>query len=100
MTSLHVPLSARRVTPVSSSAWFVVAVPATVLSVVVSAIVWSMSGNSWIGLGAFAVSAAAGLTVAWRTGHNHLAPYAGGAAVTLVGLFVVPLVMAHYYIAQ
>jgi hypothetical protein len=92
-------LTHHRVAPVSPGAWFVVAVPATILSLVIAAIVWSAAG-SWLGLSALVLCAAAGIVAAWRTGHDHLAPYVGGAVVTLAGLFVVPLVMAHYYIGN
>jgi hypothetical protein len=101
MSSLHVPsVHGHRVAPASPSAWFAVAIPATVVSLVVAGFAWSASGNSWIGLAAWLVVAALVAVVADRVSHRSLAAYVGGAVITLAGLLVVPLVMAHYYIVH
>lgn len=93
MTSLHV----NRVAPLRATSWFGVAILTTVLSVVVAAIVWSVSAG-WAGLAAGVVVAAGIGTVADRQGHRNLGAFALGAVVTIVGLLAAPLLLAHAYI--
>jgi hypothetical protein len=84
----------------SPSGWFIVAIPTTVVSLIVAAVAWAVSGNGWVGLGTWLAVEAGAAYLADRRGHVNLAALLGGAAVTMIALMAVPVAMAHYYIAQ
>jgi hypothetical protein len=97
MTSphLHLPHSV----PASPSTWFLVSIPATAVSLAVALAVWAVSGVAWLGFAAWIAVEASTAVVADRRGHRNVAALLGGALLTMVALTVVPVLMAHYYIA-
>jgi hypothetical protein len=93
MTSLNLH---HRVAPVSPSAWFAAAIPATMVSLIVAALAWSATGLSAVGGAVFVATALAGCLVARHSGNDKVLAYLGGAGVTLAGLFIAPLMVTQY----
>jgi hypothetical protein len=94
--ALHTGLTTRDAP--APGGWFAIAVPATIAYVIAGALVWSLSGQDWLGvLVGIALIASTSLLARRRTADNLIA-YLGGTAVTVVGLYAAVAVAAELWL--
>jgi hypothetical protein len=84
--------------PGTPTAWFALAIPATVVSLVVSAVAWSQLGLRWASLSVVVAVAAGGGAVAGRRGRDPLTAFLAGTVATMVAGYIALLAVAQVYV--
>jgi hypothetical protein len=94
--ALHTSLNTHAL--VAPRSLFAVAIPATVGYGVAGWLVWSLSGNGWLGAMVAVVLMAATALVASRLGKGGLLAYLTGTAATILGLYVAIAVVGELWL--
>jgi hypothetical protein len=81
--------------PQTPTGWFALAIPATAISLVVSAFAWSQLGLSWASVSAVVAIGAVGTVLAGRGGRDRLTAFLGGTILTLAAVYLSLLAVAQ-----
>jgi hypothetical protein len=83
--------------PGTPTGWFALAIPATIVSLVISAVAWSQLGLHWASLSVIVAVAAAGSAVARRRGRDPLTAFLAGTVATVAATYIALLAVAQVY---
>jgi hypothetical protein len=85
------------IVPGTPTGWFALAIPATMASLVISALAWSQLGLRWASVIVVLAVAAGGAAVAGRRGRDPLTAFLGGTVATVAATYIALLAVAQVY---